>query len=262
MHKVDDAIKRVVQTVSQWEGVDTITVMDYSKDIYDPYFFVSLDVYYQGAVPREEVRRSAFTFAGGFEAGRNSTKDRFFIEELPFRIEYKSLHRFEALVTGGSGGQAGAPVSKISATQMRDTGTYSLYRLAHARILFQRTDWIERMRSQLSQVPDSFWEAVRAAAQVKMEHHLSDLGAAALRGDSLFFTISAAGFLKSLCRTVYAINRCFEPSVRIMSTHILTLQTLPEAFAGTLDNFTRSNETSLNRKYEIAQLLAKRILGL
>ena len=246
--KVETALDNVTLILKSWSCVQAITVMDYQDDIYDPYFFLSLDVYLDGPLPNETIRREAFSDTGAFEPGTIGTKDRFILHDMPFRLEYKKTNRFDDIAILSANGR------------LRDSGTYHLYRLVHSRILFERTAWISTIRGAIAKLPDAFWTNIRLENQTKMEHYLNDLGAAVLREDILFFTVSSAGFLKSMCSTLYALNKKLEPSARYFSSEVNQLPELPDAFSGTLESFLRLQETSLSRKYEIAQILAKKII--
>jgi hypothetical protein len=119
------------------------------------------------------------------------------------------------------------------------------------------------MRKKLENLPPSFWNLLRYAFQARMEHYLSDLGAAVLRGDELFFLISTAGFVRSTCSVLFAVNRCFEPSPRLLAGQVKGLPVLPDTFEGRFDSILRSgSDLSPAKKREIAELLAKNILNL
>jgi hypothetical protein len=96
-----------------------------------------------------------------------------------------------------------------------------------------------------------------------MEHCLSDLGAASMRNDELFFHMSTANFLQSVCSVLFAVNKRFEPSFRFFSTQVKSLPVVPESFAVWFDSLLRNNSNfSYSQKYKIAELLTKSILNL
>ena len=248
--RVEEAVQKVVKTLSSWDCTEAITLMEHQDDIYDPYFFLSLDVYTRDQLPGEADRRQSFQYTGAFEPGTLGRKDRFILDDLPFRLEYKSSSRFSEIIR-----HLDSPTGFI-----RDNGSYQLYRLVNANVLYQKTSWLEDLRKACLNFSQDFWQKLRAENQAKMEHYLNDLGAAAMREDQLFFTISASGFLKSLCGTLYAINRSLEPSARFLSRDVKGLSIVPDTFEGTLDSFLR--EQSLHRRKEIAELLALRVIHL
>jgi hypothetical protein len=96
-----------------------------------------------------------------------------------------------------------------------------------------------------------------------MEHFLSDLGAAMMQEDYFNYLISAAGFIKSACLTLFCINRRFEPSHRAYYKQAAELPVLPESFPAELENFLRIGpEMSRERMYSLAQLIARGVLSL
>ena len=252
--KVEMIAERITDVVKSWPSVDAVALGEpIGEDMYDPYFFMSLDVYHTGTVPAVEKRMEYFSFGGAFESAQANKKDRFIVEDVAVRIEYKELERVEELVEGREGLLA----------SLRDNGTYGFYRLLNSEIMYHRTDWIIRMRGILQNMPPSFWNLLRYSFQARMEHYLSDLGAAALRRDPLFFLVSASGFIRSACSVLFAINRQYEPSVRLLSERVKKLSVLPEPFLGRYDSFLRSDPDLLpDRKREIAELMAKSIINL
>jgi hypothetical protein len=250
--KVQTAIEKITQTLTTWPEVAGITLMEHQSDIYDPYFFISLDVYYSGTLRSENTRRDHFAYTGGFEAGALGRKDRFMLEDIPFRIEYKNTSRFEEI----------PKMIADSSIFLREGGTYYFHRFLNSEIRYEKDQWVSRTRPGFLELPEDFWVSLRTTNQNRMEYYLSDLGAAVMREDNFFFTISAAGFLKSLCSTLYAINRQFEPSSRYVSEEVFQLSKLPDTFVGSMDNFLNSNEASMGRKREVAEILTKKILHL
>lgn len=252
--KAEQVISQVVERVSEWDAVDTVTVLESGEDYFDPYFFFSLDLYCRGDVPAREVREAAFEDAFAFESLTAGRKDRFVLNDIPIRLEYKDIDRFdsiiEAAVTDG-------------AQPACDSGTFMFYRLTHARVLKQRSDWLDDVKKRVEHLSESFWEGVRHAAQARMEHFLSDLYAAVVREDDLFFLVSSAGFIKSLCSVLFAINRRFEPSSRLLAEQVTALPVLPEPFAGRFESFLRAEGgLSPDKRYEVGELMARSVLAL
>ena len=248
--KIQNVLDQVVGVISQWKGTDTLTLMQNEHDLYDPYFFISFDVYNTGDIPEVAERIEAFSFAGAFET--LNRKDRFLVNELPVRLEYKDIKRFDDIIDN----------SISSSIPIRDSGTYMFYRVMTAKVMYAHSDWLERARERLSALKDSFWEELRKSAQARMEHYLGDLAAAAMVEDELFFMISASGFITSACGTLLALNHEFEPPPRQLYKHTLELERKPDTFQGLLESFLRHKDTSFARKREIAELLAKRIIQL
>jgi hypothetical protein len=251
--RVDDAVQAVVDVVKQWDPVDTIAKVESGEDIYDPYFFVSLDVYYEGELPELAERKRQFATAFAFESLEPSRKDRFLLDEIPFRLEYKQKSRFDEILETADGTDG----------VLRDSGTYVFYRMKEGEVVYAKSDWLERARQRLEDLPDAFWTHLRNTVQARMEHYLSDLSAAVMRSDQLFYLVSSAGFARSLCGVLFAINQEFEPSGRLMAERVRSLPVLPDSFHGRFESFLR-HEADLrpDRKREIAELLAKSVIAL
>lgn len=251
--KVELAVQRIAATLKSWKAIDAITLMEVENDVYDPYFFLSLDAYARGPIPEPHQRREAFAYAGAFESSGVGRKDRFFLDDMPVRVEYKDVTRFNAVVDG----------AVSDAGSFRESGTYSFYRLEHGTLLFSRTDWIAEIRGKLGELPQVFWDRLRASHQAKLEHYLSDMGAAVARDDDYFFLASLSGFLKSLCSVLFALNRTFEPADRHMAREVLALHTLPEPFRGRFEMLAASRpELTPYRKREIAELVTRSVIRL
>jgi hypothetical protein len=96
-----------------------------------------------------------------------------------------------------------------------------------------------------------------------MEHFLSDLGAAVLQHDDFNSLISSAGFSKTACLTLFCIYRRFEPSHRAYYKQITELPLQPDSFNAELETFLRQeSDMTMERKYSIAQLIARGIIAL
>jgi hypothetical protein len=175
---------------------------------------------------------------------------------MPIRLEYKSVGMIEELVTI-------ADTRLDSLWFIKDSGTYSFYRLSQGEIIFSRNDWIKSIRMRLEKLGSEFWHSMRIAHESKMEHFLSDLGAALMQGDDFFYLISAAGFIKSACLTLFCINRRFEPSHRAYYKKVLELKELPDSFRACFENFLRPDpEMTRERKFSLAQYIARGIVSL
>jgi len=238
--------------MSQWDGVDTVTLAEtIESDLYDPYFFLSLDVYYRGSVPDVETRMRVFSDAGAFESSSVTSKDRFLVENVPIRIEYKDMARIDEILAR----------TNENMWVFRQTGTYMFYRLESARVLASKTEWLEQVRTSLRGLPDMFWSRIANSSRATMEHYLSDLIAAVIRDDKLFYLISSAGFMKSFLSLLFVLNRCFEPSGRMLFDKVWELGALPENFKGRFQSFLRDDpEFPPSRKREIAELMAKSVI--
>ncbi len=247
--KVANVSEYLSERLFTWEQVDCIARADtLDVDVYDPYFYISLDVYYRGEIPDVEERMGFFSEAGAFESSSVASKDRFLIDNLPIRVEYKDMSRVDQILAR----------TDENMWVFRQTGTYMFYRLETAEVLKKRSDWIDQVREKLDQLPELFWKRLANAGRATMEHYLSDLTAAVMREDELFYLISAAGFLKSFLSLLFVVNRKFEPSGRMLCERVWNLPELPENFKGRFSSFLRQDpEFPPSRKRELAELLAK-----
>ena len=125
------------------------------------------------------------------------------------------------------------------------------------------SNWILEIRARLGNLEDEFWQIMRYAHESKMEHFLSDLGAAVMQEDDFFYLISAAGFIKNACLTLFCINKHFEPSHKAYYKLVLGLKELPDSFPAYFETFLRSDpEVTMDRKLSLAQFIAKGIVAL
>ncbi len=250
VYRTNDGIQRVVET---WKSIDTITVMRFGADRFDPSFFLSYDVYYHATLPERSERESAFETAQAFEASLDGLKDRFILDEVPVRLEYKSIGQMDRLVNRVFDVESsGYPRS-----------TYGLYRIINSDLVLSRSDWLRGVRERLATPPIEFWRRRRSVLESRMEHALSDLASAAVADEELFFQLSLADFLENLLRALFTINRRFEPSGRSMAAAVSTLAVIPEEFSSRLEHLLRTESAvKKNQKREIAELLARSLLHL
>jgi hypothetical protein len=257
-YKTKKLADHFVSLLSKWPEVECISLNEAADpDTLDPYFAIILDVYYNGKIPGPEKRKDLFgpdvTF---FESSGGGAKDRLLVGTLPVRLEFKNNKKIEELVHIAVSRQRDLWL-------LKDSGTYGYYRLAHGEILFSRTGWIDKIKNKLLKLNDEFWNLMRDAIQSKMEHSLSDLGAAMINNDEFYYLISSALFLKNACLSLFCINHRFEPSHRAYYKYVLELPKLPDSFPGMLETFLReSEELTMERKYNIAQLMARNIIAL
>lgn len=242
----------IVERVIKFEGIEAVTLTgDTDLPSNDPYFYLSFDVYYSGQVPAPAIRRSSFIDAGAFESSHYAKKDRFLLQDLPIRIEYKAVDRIDQILSWG----------EENLWTFRQNGTYMFFRLQEATILFERSEWLSQTREKLNRIPERFWTLLEQSCMATMEHYLNDLESAVLKDDRLFYTISAGGFIKYLCSMLYIVNRTFEPSGRQLHDEIMNLEMIPENFKGRFESFiSEDNELPGTRKMEIASLMARSVI--
>jgi hypothetical protein len=257
-YKTKQLADRFISVLSQWPGVECVTLNEAAApDTLDPYYAFILDVFYSGSIPGTEERRRQYgEDVAAFETSTRGDKDRFLIGNLPVRLEYKSTRKIDELVSY-------TDTKLDSLWFIKDSGTYGFYRLAQGDILFSRKTWIQDIRERLGKPDKEFWIQMREAHQSKMEHFLSDLGAALYQGDDFHYLIASAGFIKTACLTLFCINQRFEPSHRGYYKQVLKLPVLPESFPAQLETFLSDDaESTQERKYSLAQLIARGIIAL
>jgi hypothetical protein len=250
---VEMSNERIRPVLEGWDTVDTVTLLRFGSDRYDPSFFISYDVYYHGSVPDPEAREKAFGFTGAFEATIDGLKDRFLIDDVPVRIEYKAISEVDARISRARNPEIGEFLGT----------TYGFFRLVNAEILFNRSNWLPVLRRLLAELPEEFWVRRIYTLRAHMEHALSDLTSATYAEEDLFFQLSLARFLETSCGLIVAINRRFDPPGRILRSEVESLPRLPEEFVTRFEHLLRSGDgTTGSRKRQIADLLARSLLRL
>ncbi|MDR3301107.1 MAG: DUF4037 domain-containing protein [Spirochaetaceae bacterium] len=254
-YKVKKLADWYVGIISQWSGVECITLNEAAlPDTLDPYFALILDVFYAGAIPPPTERLKLYgAEVVLFETSGN--KDRFLVGNIPLRFEFKSIDKIDKLVA--------IAINIDSLYLIKDAGTYTFYRLAEGETLFARGNWIADLRTRLKNLPDAFWNAMRDACQSKMDHFLSDLGAAFIQNDDFCCLMSCAGFIKTACLALFCINKRFEPSHRQYYKRVFELPVQPASFRAQLETFLRTDtESTMERRYSTAQLIARGVISL
>jgi hypothetical protein len=257
-YKTKLLVERFTGILSSWEGVECVTLNEAAHpDILDPYFALILDVFYSAPIPVSDERCRLYgDDVAAFESSGQSEKDRFLIGDIPVRLEYKKTGKINELVNI-------ACTNHESLWLIKDSGTYGFYRLANCDIIFSRSNWIHDVRKRLENTGDFFWKEMRSAVQLKMEHFLSDLGAACFQQDKFHYLIASAGFIKAACLTLFCINRRFEPSHRAYNKQVCELPVLPESFPAEFQNFLENKmDADLDSRFYLAKLIAQKIIML
>jgi len=251
-------VDRFTEILSSLEGVECITLNEAAlPDTLDPYFALILDVFYSSPIPGAEERCRLYgDDVAAFESSGQSDKDRFLIGDIPVRLEFKKTGKINELVDI-------ACSNHESLWFIKDSGTYGFYRLANCGIIFSRSSWIHDVRKRLENIGDKFWAEMRSTVQSKMEHFLSDLGAACFQGDKFHYLIASAGFIKTACLTLFCINKRFEPSHRAYYKQVCELPVLPESFAAEFQTFLDYGAgVDLDSRFYLAKLIAQKIVVL
>ena len=257
-YKTKVLVDRFSAVITSWPGVECIALNEAAlSDTLDPYYALILDVFCSGPIPGAEERCHLYgSDVAAFESSGQNEKDRFLVGDIPVRLEFKYTGKIEELLDI-------ADTRNDSLWLIKDSGTYGFYRLANGEIIFSRNNWISGIRSRLEKLPSQFWAEMRSAAQSKMEHFLSDLGAACFQGDQFHYLIASAGFIKNVCLTLFCVNRRFEPSHRAYNKQVLELEKLPETFHSEFQTFLE-NSAGINpdSRFNLAKLIARNIVAL
>ncbi|MDR1147022.1 MAG: DUF4037 domain-containing protein [Spirochaetaceae bacterium] len=255
-YKVKELTGRFSRLLSSWDCVECVSLNEAALPAaFDPYFALIIDVFCGAPIPEQFTREKQYgNDTGAFESSGN--KDRFLIGNIPVRLEFKFTKNIDDVVSI-------AVEDNERLWMLKDMGTYGFYRLCNGDILFSRNGWIEKVRKQLCGLSDNFWTVMRQANQSKMEHFLSDLGAALIQDDNFFYLISESGFIKTACLTLFCINRRFEPSHRAYYKQVTEVPVKSDAFCAQLETFLRNeNDITMERRYALAQLMARGIIML
>jgi len=259
--KVEQLANSITEAVSRWNSIECVTLGEHSEaDILDPYFALVIDVYLRGSPPTAEERQAAFAAClgqpGAFESAVSRSKDRFFIDEIPVRVEYKNVNMLDDAIKRSKGPDAGF------VWVLKNSGTYMFYRLQYSRILYKKSDWIDTTRREIAQFSPAFWEGLREACQSKMEHYLSDLGAASCSDDGFFYSVSLAGFVRYTAASLFMANRRLEPAHRAINEKLRELPSLPADFLERWVSLLKPGiETDAMHKYKIAELIALSVIN-
>lgn len=251
--KIQEAVDKLTGVLEGWNEVVAVAVNSFGDDRFDPYFTLSFDVYTSAEIRDLPSRETAFGDVGAFESALLTHKDRFLMDDLPVRVEYKRTNRFDELVSAAMAGEC----------RLRDTGTYPFRRVVDAKPVFARSSWLETLRANLSELPDGFWEQLRTAQQASAEHLYADLRAAAMREDSFYFQVTSGTFLVKLCALLFAVNRGFEPSPRALQSEVLELRLIPDSLPANMENFVAvPSSYALAQRAELAELMITAVLSL
>jgi hypothetical protein len=247
---------RFSSLLSAWDCVECVSLNEAALPAtFDPYFALIIDVFCKSPIPEVFTREERYgNDVSAFESSGN--KDRFLIGDIPVRLEFKFTKNIDDVVAIASG-------DNERLWMIKDLGTYGFYRLCNGDILFSRGGWIDKIRKRLCELSDDFWTVIRQANQSKMEHFLSDLGAALIQNDDFFYLMSESGFIKTACLTLFCINRRFEPSHRAYYKQVMELPAKAASFCAQLETFLRNeDDITMERRYALAQLMARGIITL
>ena len=252
--KVRNVVDAIVEVLKKWDGVEAVVLQHFvEKDIYDPNFSITLDVFRDGTIPEGEQRQGAFPEARYFESSQEKEKDRFMLQDLPIRISYKDCARVNKVL-------------KAMDTEKwlyMERGTYLFHRIATGTGVFSRGDWLNSVVKQLDALPESFWSYWIDSCQRRIDHFLGDMGAAVMKDDPLYFRLSLSSYLKVTAELLFAVNHVFEPGPRDYTASLNLLENLPAGFDANWNSLLREDsELPEDRKREIAELMARSVFAL
>lgn len=251
--KAREVVDQLQAALEAWQEITAVGLHAYGDDLYDPYFSLSFDVYTKTPVRDPSARELAFGDVGAFESSLLTHKDRFLLNDIPVRLEYKLTERFDGLVSAAMSGEC----------RLRDARTYAFRRVVDAEPVISRGEWFATMRASLTRLPERFWAELRASQEATAEHLYADVSAAAMRDDSFYYTMAAGRFIVGLCALLFTINRQFEPSPRRFHGEVLDLPALPDSFPANLESFVRQESgLSMAQRAELAELMVTSVLSL
>ena len=252
--KVKNVVNNIVEVLKTWDGVQAVVLQHFAeRNVYDPNFSITLDVFRDADLPGRDARQEAFPGALYFDSSSEKMKDRFMLEDLPVRISYKDCERVDAILAETDG----------DAWLSMERGTYLFHRIATGTEVFSRGGWLAGVLTKLDNLPETFWASWVDSCQRRIDHFLSDLGAATMNDDPLYFRLSLSGFLRVVAELLFAVNHVFEPGPRDYTASLALLRNLPAGFEANWGSLLREDsELPEDRKREVAELLARSVFSL
>ena len=218
-----------------------------------PLFCLKMDVFFHGSIPPFPERLKGLPPLQFLETSLSKEKDRFFLEKVPIHLDYKEVSRVNQELAG-----LGNPHCPL----LQET-TYGLFRLLHGIPLLTKSTWIRDIKTQLENLPESFWSFHQQNLMGRLEHLLADIAAAVFNRDGLFFEISFAGYLTTLSELLFAVNKQFLCPAEEIKFQIDGLQSLPTGFTGYFDTLIREDSGfDRERRLSLARHLAEGVLAL
>ena len=252
--KVQKIATSLAEKLSALPGVQAVLLGDAADiEVFDPYFTIDIDVYTEESPPALEERRELLSGIEAFETSPVAAVDRFLVDELPASVHYARTQDVDSMLLR---------ISEMTWV-FHEPGTNALYRIGHGQVLFDREGWLEESRAALAHVPDAFWWQARLRAFSLAERALSDVGAAAHRSDVMYFLISASRLVRCVASFLFAVNKQYEPSDRLLSERMANLPVMPEGLFAKLETFMKPvGEMTMERRREIADNIVRSLIPL
>lgn len=255
IQKINHLVETVLHGLSDTPDVECVQRIPYHGGGLpsSPLFCLKLDVFFRGAIPAYPERLGRFPPLQFIETSLSKEKDRFFLEQIPIHLDYKTTGRIDEELSS---------LGQVGATLTHET-TYGLFRLYHGIPVHAKTPWIRNVKSQLESLPEGFWQFQRQNLAGRLEHLLSDMAAAIFNRDGLFFQIGLARYLETLSELLFAINRQFLCPPEELKFQLDGLEVLPGGFTGFFDSLLREDSGfDRERKLALARHLAEGVLAL
>jgi len=241
-------VDRITNIIKKWNHVETLTYYVLGKDKYDPYYTLLFDVYYKSELPSKVERRRIFDFAEFIETSRITTKDRMLIDDVPVRINYKSLEEVESFIKDF---RSDAPRYYVQTT-------YPLWRISHFEVHYTKGEWFSNVKMMIAELPDSFWVRQLRILRKKVEHILVDMKSALFAKDDFFFFISSSSFIWYLIEFFHVAAHRFVPPGKLLGHSLRTLPGLSEELSSRISTFFRDkSDLSHAQRLQLAELIVQ-----
>ncbi|MBN2441751.1 MAG: DUF4037 domain-containing protein [Spirochaetales bacterium] len=238
--------------IAQYENIETIVLGEGADiEVHDPNFMITLDVYFSGRLPSQRKRASVYENPEFFESSTVHPVDRFIAENLPVIINYRKMNNVDRIF------------DRIEKAEwvFRMESSNILHRLKEGHILFNRSGWIDKIRKRFDTIPDEFWAHILESSSFLIEHYLREINVSIFKNNNFLYQISLTNYIKSVCSFIYALNRDFEPSPRLLYQAIQKMDHLPDEFVNRFDALLNpTSDVSLEQKGEVATLIAKNLI--
>jgi hypothetical protein len=250
--KVDKIAHDYGKKIEKLENVEAILLGEAAEiEIYDPYFIIDMDVFYEGELLPAVKRAELFGNPAIFETSPVNPVDRFLTGDLPIIIYYKELDRVDLIF------------ERIENQKwiFRKETTNMLYRLKNGQVLYSKKGWIDSIRKHFVTLPESFWKNIINSCKFLIEHYLREIHVSAIKENNLLYQNSLSCFIEGVCSCIFALNREFEPSPRLLYEYLCSLKNLPDGFLNRFEILiSTKKEFTMERKGEVATLIAKSLI--
>jgi len=255
IQKIQHLVETLLNGMADPENVECVQRIPYHGGglPQSPLFCIKLDLFYRSTIPSFPTRLKNLQGLKFVETSLSRAKDRFFLEDVPVRVDYKLQNQVDDEILS----------LKEADGALRPESTYGLFRLYHGIPVHSKTSWIHEVKTCLETLPDSFWTAQIANLKGRLEHLLADMAAAVFNRDTLYFHLGFAGYLETLAEVLFAINHQFACPPEELRFQMSGLAVLPNGFSAWFENLLRDDAGfDRERKLEIARHLAESILVL